>query len=91
MECRYQLQIQPQALNFLQLTPHIAVLSALIFNALVIPALIPLSIKGTKFRPQSTLRIFMKNLLLYGVGGVILPFVAIKMIAIILVYAGGAL
>jgi K+-transporting ATPase ATPase B chain len=80
-----------QALNFLQLTPHIAVLSALIFNALVIPALIPLSIRGTKFRPQSTLRIFLKNLLLYGVGGVILPFVAIKMIAIILVYAGGAL
>lgn len=80
-----------QALNFLQLTPHIAVLSALIFNALVIPALIPLSIRGTKFKPQSTLRIFLKNLMLYGVGGVILPFVAIKLIAIILVYAGGVI
>ncbi len=79
------------ALNFLQLTPRIAVLSALIFNALVIPALIPLSIKGTKFKPQSTLRIFLKNLTIYGVGGVILPFAAIKMIAIVLVYARGVL
>ncbi|MHB1492199.1 MAG: HAD-IC family P-type ATPase [Thermoplasmataceae archaeon] len=79
------------ALNFLQLTPRIAVLSALIFNALVIPALIPLAIKGTKFKPQSTLRIFLKNLTIYGVGGVILPFAAIKMIAIVLVYARGVL
>lgn len=79
------------ALNILHLSPHIAVLSALIFNAAVIPALIPLAIRGTRFRPQSTLRIFLKNLTLFGVGGIVLPFVAIKAIAILLTLAGGAI
>ncbi len=79
------------ALNILQLTPQVAVLSALIFNALVIPALIPIALRGTKFRPQSTMRIFMKNLFIYGVGGILLPFVAIKLIAMLLVFAGGVL
>ncbi len=77
------------ALNILGLTPHIAVYSALIFNAVVIPALIPLALRGTKFKPQSTTRIFLKNMTLYGFGGVILPFVAIKAIAILLVHLGG--
>ncbi len=77
------------ALNILRLTPHIAVLSALIFNAIVIPALIPIALRGTKFRPQSTLRIFLKNLFIYGVGGVLLPFAAIKLIAMLLVIIGG--
>ena len=79
------------ALNILGLTPHIAVLSALIFNALVIPALIPIALRGTKFKPQSTLRIFLKNLFIYGVGGVLLPFAAIKLIAVFLVLTGGLL
>lgn len=79
------------ALNILHLTPHIAVLSALIFNAAVIPALIPMAIRGTRFRPQSTLRIFLKNLTIFGVGGIVLPFVAIKAIAVMLTIAGGAL
>ena len=79
------------ALNILGLTPHIAVLSALIFNAMVIPALIPIALRGTKFKPQSTLRIFLKNLFIYGLGGVLLPFAAIKIIAVILVFTGGIL
>ena len=78
-------------MNILGLTPHTAVLSALIFNALVIPALIPIALRGTKFKPQSTLRIFLKNLFIYGVGGVLLPFAAIKLIAILLVFTGGIL
>lgn len=79
------------ALNILHLTPQVAVLSALIFNAAVIPALIPMAIRGTRFKPQSTLRIFLKNLLLFGVGGILLPFIAIKAISIVLTLAGGAL
>ncbi|MCL4412107.1 MAG: HAD-IC family P-type ATPase [Candidatus Thermoplasmatota archaeon] len=79
------------ALNILRLTPHIAVLSALIYNAVVIPALIPIALRGTKFRPQSTLKIFLKNLFVYGVGGVLLPFAAIKLIAILLVIMGGVI
>lgn len=77
------------ALNILGLDPHIAVLSALIFNAGVIPALIPLALRGTRFKPQSTLRIFLKNMVIFGLGGVILPFVAIKLIAVFLVFVGG--
>ncbi len=79
------------ALNILNLTPHIAVLSALIFNAAIIPALIPLAIRGTKFRPQSTLRIFLRNLTIFGLGGMALPFVAIKAIATLLTLAGGSI
>lgn len=79
------------ALNILNLSPHIAVLSALIFNAAVIPALIPLAIRGTRFRPQSTIRIFLKNLTIFGLGGMLLPFVAIKAIAILLTFAWGVL
>ncbi len=77
------------ALNILGLAPQTAVLSALIFNAIVIPALIPIALRGTRFKPQSTLRIFLKNLFLYGVGGVLLPFAAIKLIAVFLVFTGG--
>lgn len=79
------------ALNILGLSSHLAVISALIFNAAVIPALIPLAIRGTRFRPQSTLKIFLKNLTIFGLGGVALPFVAIKGIAMLLILAGGFL
>jgi K+-transporting ATPase ATPase B chain len=53
-------------------------LSAVIFNALVIIALIPLALRGVKFRPLGAVEILRRNLLIYGVGGVIIPFVGIK-------------
>ncbi len=70
-----------QSLNLLNLTtPQTAILSAIIFNALIIVALIPLAMKGVKFVLQKPENILKKNLLLYGGGGVILPFVGIKLI-----------
>lgn len=73
-----------QALNVLQLGVHSAVLSALIFNALIIPLLIPLSMRGVNFKPASTTRIFLKNVFVYGVGGVVVPFIGIKLIDLLL-------
>jgi potassium-transporting ATPase ATP-binding subunit len=74
-----------QALNIMQLSsPETAVLSAMIFNAVIIPALIPLSLRGVKFKPQTTEKMFIKNMIIYGLGGVALPFVAIKAIDMIL-------
>jgi K+-transporting ATPase ATPase B chain len=70
------------ALNVLQLNLHSAVLSALIFNAIIIPLLIPLAMRGVPFKPSSTMALFLKNALIYGVGGVIVPFVGIKLIDI---------
>ena len=61
-------------------TPHAAVLSALIFNALIIPALIPLALKGVKFRPISAEETFYRNSVIYGAGGLIAPFIGIKLI-----------
>jgi potassium-transporting ATPase ATP-binding subunit len=61
-------------------TPHSAVLSALIFNALIIPLLIPLALRGVRFRPISAEGMFYRNLMLYGIGGLIAPFVGIKLI-----------
>jgi potassium-transporting ATPase ATP-binding subunit len=77
---------QLQALNVMRLaTPHSAVLSAVIFNALIIVALIPLALRGVKFRPVGAALLLRRNLLIYGVGGIILPFVGIKLIDLILV------
>lgn len=74
-----------QVLNIMQLSsPETAVLSAMIFNAIIIPALIPLSLRGVKFKPQTTEKMFIKNMIIYGLGGVALPFVAIKAIDMIL-------
>ena len=73
-----------QSLNILGLGLHSAVLSALIFNAVIIPILIPLAMKGVSFKPQSTMSLFLKNAITYGVGGVIVPFVGIKLIDILL-------
>jgi K+-transporting ATPase ATPase B chain len=68
-------------LNVMQLSsPANAVLSALIFNALIIPALIPLALRGVSFKPGSGEALLRRNLLVYGVGGVLLPFPAIKLI-----------
>jgi K+-transporting ATPase ATPase B chain len=73
-----------QSLNILALGLQSAVLSALIFNAVIIPILIPLAMKGVSFEPQSTMSIFLKNAITYGVGGVIVPFLGIKLIDILL-------
>jgi K+-transporting ATPase ATPase B chain len=69
------------ALNVMRLaTPASAILSAVIFNALIIPALIPLALKGVKFRAVGAAQILRRNMLIYGVGGIVLPFVGIKLI-----------
>ncbi|WP_020617893.1 potassium-transporting ATPase subunit KdpB [Paenibacillus daejeonensis] len=70
-----------QALNVMQLgSPQSAILSALIFNAVIIPLLIPLAMRGVAYRQVSTERLLRRNLLLYGVGGMIVPFACIKLI-----------
>jgi K+-transporting ATPase ATPase B chain len=72
---------QLQALNVMQLrTPESAILSAIIFNALIIVVLIPLALRGVKYRPIGAAAILRRNLLIYGVGGIIAPFVGIKLI-----------
>ncbi len=68
------------AINVLGLPPQTTVLAALIFNAAVIPALIPLALRGARFKPQGTMSIFLKNALTYGLGGVVLPFIGIEAI-----------
>jgi K+-transporting ATPase ATPase B chain len=73
------------ALNVMHLTtPNSAILSAVIFNALIIPALIPLALTGVKYRPVGAAAVLRRNMLIYGVGGVILPFVGIKLIDMLL-------
>lgn len=71
-------------LNLMRLNPSTAVLSAVIFNALIIPALIPLSLKGVAYKPISAGNLLRHNLLVYGLGGVILPFIGIKLIDLVL-------
>jgi potassium-transporting ATPase ATP-binding subunit len=76
------------ALNVMGLkSPQSAVLSALIYNALIIPALIPLALKGVQFRPLTADQLLQRNILIFGVGGVIAPFVAIKLIDLVLPFA----
>lgn len=76
---------QLSVLNIMGLTtPYSAILSALIFNAIIIPCLIPLAIKGVKYRPMSSGRMLARNMLIYGLGGVITPFVGIKIIDMII-------
>ena len=75
---------QLQALNIMKLaTPQSAILSAIIFNALIIVALIPLSLKGVRYRPIGAAALLVRNLWIYGVGGVIIPFVGIKAIDVL--------
>ncbi|MBI5558162.1 MAG: potassium-transporting ATPase subunit B, partial [Deltaproteobacteria bacterium] len=77
------LSIYPQlaALNVMHLaSPHSAILSAVIFNAVIIPFLVPLALKGTRFRPMPAERLLIFNLLIYGAGGIIVPFIGIKAI-----------
>jgi K+-transporting ATPase ATPase B chain len=79
--------IYPQLaiLNVMHLSnPFSAILSAVIFNAIIIPMLIPLALKGTRYRPMPAERLLIYNLLLYGVGGLLAPFVAIKLIDVVI-------
>ncbi|HLZ31577.1 MAG TPA: potassium-transporting ATPase subunit KdpB [Chloroflexota bacterium] len=70
-----------QALNIMQLaTPKSAILSALIFNALIIPALIPLALRGVNYKPSSADALLLRNISIYGIGGIIVPFIGIKII-----------
>ena len=79
------------ALNVMQLSgPTNAVLAALIFNAIIIPLLIPLALRGVRFRPAGATALLRRNMLVYGVGGVLLPFAAIKLIDLLLAAVTGA-
>jgi len=79
------------ALNIMRLaTPESAILSAVIFNALVIVALIPLAIRGVKYRPLGAAPLLRRNLLIYGLGGVLIPFPGIKLIDMLISAAGWA-
>ncbi|MGG6822300.1 UNVERIFIED_CONTAM: potassium-transporting ATPase subunit KdpB [Streptococcus canis] len=72
---------QMQALNIMGLaTPSSAILSALIFNAIIIPLLIPIAMKGVAYKPQRSEKVLAHNLLIYGLGGVLVPFIGIKII-----------
>jgi K+-transporting ATPase ATPase B chain len=65
-------------------TAQSAILSAVIFNALIIIALIPLALRGVKYRPLSAASLLRRNLLIYGLGGIIAPFIGIKIIDMII-------
>lgn len=74
-----------QGLNIMNLTsPETAILSAVIFNAIIIPLLIPLALKGVAYKPIGASKLLRRNLLIYGVGGIIAPFIGIKLIDVLL-------
>jgi K+-transporting ATPase ATPase B chain len=76
---------QLQALNFMRLgSPQSAILSAVIFNALIIIMLIPLALKGVPYHPKGAEKLLRDNLLIYGLGGLVAPFIGIKLIDILL-------
>jgi potassium-transporting ATPase ATP-binding subunit len=76
------------ALNIMGLkSPQSAIVSALIYNALIIPALIPLALKGVQFRPLTADQLLRRNIFIYGVGGVIAPFIAIKIIDVLIPFS----
>jgi K+-transporting ATPase ATPase B chain len=75
-----------QALNIMRLaTAQSAILSAVIFNALIIIALIPLALRGVRWKPAPASVILRRNLWIYGVGGIVVPFIGIKLIDVVLV------
>ena len=80
---------QLAALNVMRLaTPQSAILSAVIFNAVIIIALIPLALRGVAYRPLGAAAILRRNMLVYGVGGIALPFAGIKVIDLLLTATG---
>src|SRR5207249_7214630 len=77
------------ALNIMHLaTPASAILSAVIFNALIIVALIPLALRGVRYRAVGAATLLRDNLLIYGLGGIIVPFIGIKLVDLLLVVLG---
>jgi K+-transporting ATPase ATPase B chain len=77
------------ALNIMGLrTPQSAILSAVIFNALIIVALVPLALRGIRYRPEGAAALLRRNLLIYGVGGIIIPFIGIKAIDVVITVLG---
>ncbi len=64
-------------------TPESAILSAVIFNALIIPLLIPLALRGVRYRPIGATALLRRNMLIYGLGGIIAPFIGIKLIDLV--------
>jgi K+-transporting ATPase ATPase B chain len=77
-------------LNILHLhSPQSAITSAIIFNALIIVALIPLALRGVRYKPSSAAAMLRKNLWIYGVGGLIIPFIGIKLIDLIVMNIPG--
>ena len=79
-----------QAINIMRLhSPQSAILSAVIFNALIILALVPLSLRGVKYRPMGASAMLTRNLLIYGVGGIIAPFIGIKLIDLLVALLPG--
>ena len=80
------------ALNIMHLkTPQSAILSAVIFNALIIIALIPLALRGVKYRAMGAAALLRRNLLIYGVGGIVVPFIGIKLIDMLITRVGTGL
>ena len=78
-----------QALNLMRLTsPESAILSAVIFNALIIVALVPLALRGVRYRPEGAAALLQRNLLIYGIGGIIIPFIGIKAIDVVITTLG---
>lgn len=74
-----------QVMNIMGLsTPYSAILSALIFNAIIIPMLIPIAMKGVKYKPMKSETMLLRNMLVFGLGGIIIPFIGIKLIDIII-------
>ena len=74
-----------QSLNIMHLSsPESAIISAVIFNAIIIPMLIPLALRGVAYRPIGAEALLRRNLLVYGLGGVILPFIGIKLIDLLM-------
>jgi K+-transporting ATPase ATPase B chain len=69
-------------------TPQSAILSAVIFNALIIIALVPLALRGVKYRALGASALLRRNLLIYGLGGIIAPFIGIKIIDVIITHIG---
>jgi K+-transporting ATPase ATPase B chain len=78
-----------KTLNVMKLdNPHSAILSAVIFNAVIIVLLIPIALRGVKFRPMGAADVLRRNLLIYGLGGVIAPFIGIKLIDLLVAGLG---
>jgi len=77
------------ALNIMRLhSPHSAILSAVIFNALIIIALIPLALRGVRYRPIGAAKLLQRNLLIYGLGGIVAPFIGIKAVDLLITTLG---